>query len=196
MIGIEPIKVFGLKEALKEINSVNPKLRREITGTYKQIMAATVKDMQNHIPYNAPMSGFNRAWNKNGVDLLPWDGSIARNMVKVKIDTRRARNRNIQYGQVYETLAVFKISWVGTMNTIIDLAGKRNAPTTLAGANMIKVLNERYGKSMRFGWPAVERNRGQIDSEMAILVKRVMDEVNRNIVTNSPAFRVVGANMV
>ena len=182
MIGVEPIKVFGLKEALKEINSVNPKLRREITTTYKQIMAATVKDMQNHIPYNAPMSGFSRAWNKNGVDLLPWDGSIARNMVKVKIDTRRARNRNIQYGAVYETLAVFKISWVGTMNTIIDLAGK--------------VLNERYGKSMRFGWPAVERNRGQIDSEMAILVKRVMDEVNRNIVTNTPTFRVVGSTMV
>jgi hypothetical protein len=196
MIGIEPIKVFGLKEALKQINSVNPKLRREITGTYKQIMAATVKDMQNHIPYNPPMSGFAGRWTKSGVDLLPWDGSIARKMVKVKIDTRRARNRNIQYGQVYETLAVFKISWVGTMNTIIDLAGKKNNPTTLAGANMIKVLNARYGQSMRFGWPAVERNRGQIDSEMAILVKRVMDEVNRNIVTNTPAFRVVGSNMV
>jgi len=188
MIGLEPIKVFGLKEALKEINSVNPKLRREITTTYKQIMAATVKDVQSKIPVNPPMSGFSRAWKKNGVDLLPWDGSIARNMVKVKIDTRRARNRNIQYGTVYETLAVFKISWVGTINTIIDLAGKQDSPTNLAGANMIKVLNERYGKSMRFLWPAVERNRGQIDSEMEILVKRVMDEVNKNLVSNVPSY--------
>jgi len=188
MIGLEPIKVFGLKEALKEINSVNPKLRREITTTYKQIMAATVKDVQSKIPVNPPMSGFSRAWKKNGVNLLPWDGSIARNMVKVKIDTRRARNRNIQYGTVYETLAVFKISWVGTINTIIDLAGKQDSPTNLAGANMIKVLNERYGKSMRFLWPAVERNRGQIDSEMEILVKRVMDEVNKNLVSNVPSY--------
>ena len=109
-------------------------------------------------------------------------------MVKVKIDTRRARNRNIQYGTVYETLAVFKISWVGTINTILDLAGKQDSPTNLAGANMIKVLNERYGKSMRFLWPAVERNRGQIDSEMEILVKRVMDEVNKNLVSNVPSY--------
>ena len=188
MIGVEPIKVFGLKEALKEINSVNPKLRREITTTYKQIMAATIKDVQSKIPVNPPMSGFAGKWTKNGVNLLPWDGSIARKMVKVKIDTRRARNRNIQYGTVYETLAVFKISWVGTINTILDLAGKQDSPTNLAGANMIKVLNERYGKSMRFLWPAVERNRGQIDSEMEILVKRVMDEVNKNLVSNVPSY--------
>ena len=77
MIGIEPIKVFGLKEALKEINSVNPKLRREITTTYKQIMAATVKDVQSKIPNNPPMSGFAGKWTKSGIDLLPWDGSIA-----------------------------------------------------------------------------------------------------------------------
>jgi len=188
MIGIEPIKVFGLKEALKEINNVNPKLRREITTTYKQIMAATVKDVQSKIPVNPPMSGFAGKWTKSGVNLLPWNGSIARKMVKVKIDTRRARNRNIQYGTVYETLAVFKISWVGTINTILDLAGKQDSPTNLAGANMIKVLNERYGKSMRFLWPAVERNRGQIDSEMEILVKRVMDEVNKNLVSNVPSY--------
>ena len=74
------------------------------------------------------------------------------------------------------------------MNTIIDLAGKQDSPTNLAGANMIKVLNARYGKSMRFLWPAVERNRGQIDSEMEILIKRVMDEVNRNLVTNVPSY--------
>jgi hypothetical protein len=63
MINIS-MEVAGLKEALKEIQSLDKSLRRQITRDYKQIMAPTVRDATNAIKDipDVPMSGWARDW--------------------------------------------------------------------------------------------------------------------------------------
>jgi hypothetical protein len=58
------LEVAGLKEALKEIQSIDKSVRRQITRDYKQLMAPTVRDATNalkNIP-DEPMSGWARNW--------------------------------------------------------------------------------------------------------------------------------------
>ena len=58
------LKVVGIKEALKEVQSMDKKLRRQFTRDYKQIVKPVVDDATNtvkDIPAE-PMSGWGRSW--------------------------------------------------------------------------------------------------------------------------------------
>jgi hypothetical protein len=65
--GIETrLEIYGLKEALKELNKIDKSLRREITKDYKRITAGLVSDIESAIPLNYPLSGWERRWNLRG----------------------------------------------------------------------------------------------------------------------------------
>lgn len=201
------LEVVGLKEALKELNSFDKSLRRQITRDYKQIMQPIEKDAKAGIKAigKQPMSGWSRSWNpankrvkrfkvnpkrdqfseserqrkveesaaNDGV--FPWNTQAASRMIKAKINTRQPR----EFAGAMRNLQVFTISWLGAADEIFEMAGRETAGATPQGRQMIRTLNERFGKSGRILWNAYDKNRNTVDKEMRALVERVMAAVNR-----------------
>lgn len=106
--GIETrIEVYGLKEALKELNKIDKSLRREITKDYKRITAGLVSDIESAIPLNYPLSGWQRRWNLRGsYEVFPWP---TEHKVKAYINTKPPK----EFRQNTVNLTTFAIKWLG-----------------------------------------------------------------------------------
>lgn len=161
------IEVVGLKEALKTLNKIDKSLRREITKDYKKIVQPVIDDAKNLVPSKAPLSGMARAYKyRSGFQVLPWSEGYNQKII-AKINTR-----NIKENSAGDKVNVgtFMIQWQGATGTLYD--------TTMAGA-LGKALTARYGPRSRVMWKAYEQRRDDVQREMEQLVRRVMDEANR-----------------
>jgi hypothetical protein len=181
MASATSIEIHGIKQALKEIQKMDKSLRRQITKDYKQIVSSVIADAHSNIPSTAPLSGMQRPWkSRSGAMLIPmggWDSSVAKKMLKAKINTRKVK----EFRGNKVNVGVFGITWTGAANTIFDISGKRS------GGNFVNQLNARYGRSSRIMWPSYEKNALRVEQEMVQLVERIMAEVGRNISTMRPS---------
>jgi hypothetical protein len=161
------IEIVGLKEALKTLNKIDKSLRREITKDYKRIVQPVIDDAKNLVPTKAPLSGMARSYKyKSGFEVLPWSQGYNQKII-AKINTR-----NIKETSAGDKVNVgtFMIQWQGATGTLYD--------TTMAGT-LGAALTARYGGRSRVMWKAYEQRRDDVLREMEQLVKRVMDEANR-----------------
>ena len=168
------LKVYGVKEALKEINKINPKLRRQYTKRYKEMVKPILDDAKSRFPETAPLSGWSRPYKKLG----GWDGGLVAKGVVAKINTRKARNRNIASGATYETVGVFIVQQKTGWGSLFDMAGKKNSD----GQMVQNLLGKGYGTASRAMWPAYEANASKVEDNVRGLVKDVMADVQRNVV--------------
>ena len=161
------IEVVGLKEALKTLNKIDKSLRREITKDYKKIVQPVIDDAKNLVPSKSPLSGMARAYKyRSGFQVLPWSEGYNQKII-AKINTRNIKE-NSSGDKV--NVGTFMIQWQGATGTLYD--------TTMAGA-LGKALTARYGPRSRVMWKAYEQRRDDVQREMEQLVRRVMDEANR-----------------
>ena len=165
--GIETrIEVYGLKEALKELNKIDKSLRREITKDYKRITAGLVSDIESAIPLNYPLSGWQRRWNLRGsYEVFPWP---TEHKVKAYINTKppkafRANTVN---------LTTFAIKWIGAAGSFFDFS-----TSNAMGA----ALTAKYGDASRVVWRQYEAHKDDLNSAMEDLVDRVGKAVGQNL---------------
>jgi hypothetical protein len=170
------IQIYGVKAALKELNTIDTKLRRQVTKDYKQIVSSVVADAKAAMPSQAPLSGMDRGWKtKSGFEIIPKDGwstPTAQKMLAAKINTKKVK----EFRGTKVNVGTFRIVWTGTANTIFDIAGRKSS------GSFVDRLNAKYGRASRVLWPAYEKNKTQVEQEMIALVEGVMKEVNRNLV--------------
>jgi len=160
------IEVVGLKDALKTLNKIDKSLRREITKDYKKIVQPVIDDANKLVPSNAPLSGMSRNWStKSGFRMLPWIPGF-KQKIQAKINTRAIK----EYNGNTTNVGTFSIQWQGATGTMFDMS--------MAGA-LGRALTARYGSRSRVMWKAYEQRQNDVISEMEQLVKRVMDEANR-----------------
>ena len=160
------IEVVGLKDALKTLNKIDKSLRREITKDYKKIVQPVIDDANQLVPSGVPLSGMARNWStKSGFKMLPWVPGM-KQKIAAKINTRNIK----EYGGNKTNVGTFFIQWKGATGTMFDMS-----KTGALGAE----LTARYGERSRVMWKAYEQREGAVMSEMEQLVKRVMDEANR-----------------
>ena len=171
------IRVYGIKEALKELNKIDKSLRREITKDYKQVVKSVIDDAKAAVPSSAPLSGMNRQWKtKSGHEIIGdggWSQAMSRKFLVAKISTRRVR----EYRGDKVNVGTFRLVWAGVANATFDMAGRK------ATGAMARNLARRWGSASRVMWPSYEKNKSQVDADMLRLCERVMNEVNRNLVT-------------
>lgn len=191
------IEIYGIKDALKQLNQVAPKLRREITKDYKQIVKSVIDDAVAAVPDSEPIGGFAGSWKtKSGYEMLPasgWQGIKASKLITAKISTRRVK----EFRGTKENVATFRVVWTGLANTVYEIAGRKGgrAPSersrmgshkrkvgTVGGQTLIAVLQGRYGAASRTLWPSWQKNQTQVEGEMQDLCEKVMNAVNRNLV--------------
>lgn len=172
------LEVFGLKDALRELNQLDPKLRRDITKDYRKVVAPVIQTAKAKVPQGPPISGWGRKWTtKSGHQMTPWIGSKGDDFLKAKVSGKKPR----EWAGRTTNLAVFSVAWTGAVNTLYDLAGRRGNGDTERGAQMIRALEGRFGKASRVLWPAYEMNRDQVEKQTREIVEQVMRAVNRRL---------------
>jgi len=179
------VQVFGIKEDLKTLNKLAPDLRRQITKDYRALMQPTISDARNNLPTGigvTVMRGFGRKWRH----IFPWDKANANRYISGKIDTRRARQRNMDKGAQYETLSAFIIQQKNPAGIVFDIAGrggrssssqKRKGGTYEWNNTLIENMDKTFGKASRSMWPAVEANTDNIEAA----IKNITEEVERQL---------------
>lgn len=174
---IQMLEVSGLKEALKQINKLDKTLRREITKDFERAASPMVDAIRADVPAAPPLSGFSHksrtAWKKN-----------EQKNVRVKLDTRRARNRNMAQGAQYESLGVVKIRSTSPGLAIFDMAGKAGKTKTTQGEAMVNALERRFGSPSRIMWPNAERKWQEVEANLEPVVKKVSTELTRLLKEN------------
>ena len=172
------IKVVGLKEAIKALNDIDKKARRQLTKDYKQIVDPVIKEARRRVPGDGPISGWERNWKtRSGRQVLPWVGATGERYIKAKVSGKKPR----EYNGMMANLAVFSIAWGGAINTIYDLAGRTSRGATRAGANMIRGLEARHGKASRVLWPAYDMHREDVVKGIQGLIDDVMRQTSKEV---------------
>jgi len=167
MSGVEArIEVFGLGQALKDLNKIDKVLRRDITKDYKRVTAGLVSDIQSAIPLNYPLSGWQRQWNLRGqYEVFPWPTNHS---VKAYINTKAPKE--VFGGKV--NLSTFAVKWLGAAASFFDFSESNR---------MGAALTAKYGAPSRVVWKQYEANKSDLEVEMARIVDRVGEALSRDL---------------
>jgi hypothetical protein len=169
------IEVVGIKEALAHLNTLDKSIRRQITVEFRELAAPMLMQAKEDVPGKAPMSGWDRTYTpgKSRDPILPWSGSEA-----MKITSFVSGKRPRSIGGRTRSLAAFGVKWASRDAVLFDATGQSH---TKQGAQMLSVLNQRFGKPSRVMWRAYEQAAPQVQDKMLELVQYVMRQTTRLI---------------
>lgn len=171
------VSLIGTKEALRALNSIDKKARRQVTKDYAQIVSSVVQDARQSTPQEPPISGMKYSWKARRVSaIFPWNNAKSDRAIKPFVSGKRPR----QYGAYVSDLATFGIKWTAADALAVEMSGKGPVPTA-RGKQMVAALNAKYGTPGRFLWKAYERHADEVLRETEKLIKRVMAQVNKEI---------------
>jgi len=162
MVASSTVTVVGVKDAMRQLQKIEPDLAKQIKKDFKEIVKPVVGDAGSQV-VNLPLSGFRRNW-KAG-KLLPWSQSAVSRSIIARYSNRRRGN----------SLAVFSVTMKSPAGTIFDIAGRKSA-NRLGAA-----LDSLYGRASRLMWPTYERHANQVNKNMADLVQKITDAANRRL---------------
>ena len=162
MVASSTVTVVGVKDAMRQLQKIEPDLAKQIKKDFKDIVKPVVGDARSQV-INLPLSGFRRNW-KAG-KLLPWSQSAVSKSIIARYSNRRRGN----------SLAVFSVTMKSPAGTIFDIAGRKSA-NRLGAA-----LDSLYGRASRLMWPTYERHANQVNKNMADLVEKITDAANRRL---------------
>ena len=173
------IEYDGLKQALREIGKIDPALRRQITKDIKSAVEPLVSAIKDSIPSTPPLSG------QKGYSRTSWKNE-QKNIV-VKVDTRKARKRNLSAGAQFESVGTVKITAKGAALSMTDMAGRgpnqtRNKNPLRVRPNFADVLSSRLGGPSRFMWARSDDYLDEITQRVDRIVQEVMNDANKRIV--------------
>ena len=161
------IEVVGLKEALKELNTMDKKLRREITRDFKKIVQPVLGQAEKMLPNDAPLSGMARSWTgKSGADIMSWNDARVRRNIKAFTSGKKVRDAP---GGFKQNLGVFGIKWLGPQATALDM---------LAKGVMADNLTDRFGPPSRIIYKAYDSASDEVQQQVKDLVNKVMKLTN------------------
>jgi hypothetical protein len=153
----------GLKDALKELNDIDKKLRRQITKDFKSIVQPVVTKAQTDLPTGAPLSGMARSWKtKSGADIMSWQDAQVKRNIKAFTNARKVRQSS---GGNLQNVGVFGVRWAGPQATIFDMARH---------GLLAQNLTARYGSPSRIIYKSYEMMKNDVDKQIKELVNRVM----------------------
>ena len=158
----------GLKDALRELNTMDKALRRQITKDFKTIVQPVIARAQSQLPSGAPLSGMAYAWKgQSGADIMTWqDARMKRN---IKAFTSGKKVRETPSGNK-QNLGIFGIKWAGPQAAIFDMLS-----TSKLGSN----LTARYGQPSRIIYRSYDIMKNDVERQVKELVDKVMRLVQK-----------------
>jgi len=190
-------EIYGIKEALKELNDFDNKYRREVTkqigGAGQQIVSearSMVAHFDNSKNNGAPLSGMVRGNLVKGRN-TSWKTDQVQKGFKVKVGVRASKERYVNFnrsddlGNRYTSQVVYGSKPYQLM--VIQQADAAGAIYDHAGAQtqgmFVTNLDVEVGGQPRAVDIAVENNREAVTEKVMQIVDTVMDLTNRKLVT-------------
>lgn len=177
------VEYYGLKEALRDLNKVNPALRRqmskELLGVVRETLVAPIVDS---IPTSSPLSGMDHSARTG------WRAANQQKGVIAKVDTRKARRRNLQQGADWESVGTVVVRTKTAALAIADMAGRgpnqtRNSNPKKARPDFADYLTSKLGRGpSRFVWHAGERNIDITTARLEPIIERIIIETVPGVV--------------
>jgi hypothetical protein len=190
------IEVHGIKEALAELNSFDPKYRRQVTKdivTAGQKIIVSARDMIKNFDNSEvlpPLSGMYKSKLVKGRDVY-WDNNTVRAGFKVKVGAAAQRQRLVTFKDKFDPETnpreshnvLFKakpyqlmvIQQKDAAGAIYDHAGRRTKGIFVTN------LNAEVGLEPRAIDPAVDMHKETVEREVLAIVEKVMEKLNRNL---------------
>ena len=187
------IDVYGVQAALKELNDIDRKIRRQVTKDIKSVGNQIVQEARQMVQTQsrsdgAPLSGMRRGSLIRGREAA-WNVSEVQGGFNVRVGVRASRERYVDFNQggytrqvvygakPYQLMVIQQKSFAGA---IYDHAGA--GISGIRNTAFIANLNKEVGEAPRVIDKAVENNRPGVTAELLSIVGKVMEQTNRNLV--------------
>ncbi len=163
------MEILGVKEALRELNKISPKYRREVTKEFKDIVDPVISQAKNANMEQLALSGFKRDWTtRSGYKMFPLNYARLQQFVVAGTSGKKPKEF---MGQM-RNATVFFVRWKSPQATLLEMAEKGSL-----GENM----SRKHGPRGRVLWRAWEQNEKEVNQRVAALVTKVMDAVNQRM---------------
>ena len=187
------IDVYGVQAALKELNDIDRKIRRQVTKDIKSVGNQIVQEARQMVQTQsrsdgAPLSGMRRGSLIRGREAA-WNVSEVQGGFNVRVGVRATRERYVDFNQggytrqvvygakPYQLMVIQQKSFAGA---IYDHAGA--GISGIRNTAFIASLKKEVGDAPRVIDKAVENNRPGVTAELLSIVGKVMEQTNRNLV--------------
>jgi len=187
------IDVYGVQSALKELNDIDRKIRRQVTKDIKAVGNQIVTEARSMVATQstsngAPLSGMRRGSLIRGRE-AGWNISEVQGGFNVRVGVRATKERYVDFDQggytrqvvygakPYRLMVIQQKSFAGA---IYDHAGA--GISGIRNTSFIANLNKEVGDAPRVVDKAVESNRPAVTAELLSIVDKVMKQTNRNMV--------------
>ena len=168
------IEAVGLKDALRELNSLDKRARRQITKDFKQVLAPDVDYGRQLIPDEITVpSGMLRKWQPGRYQIFPYK------QTGLKFDSKISGKRPREYAGYTKNLATLSVYLKGAGDVVVDLAG---VGTTISekGAAMVAALNKKLGRTpSRITWRAYDARDDDVNRGLQEVIDKVGQEIDR-----------------
>jgi hypothetical protein len=189
------VRIEGIQAALKELNTFDPKYRREVTKRIKAAGADIINDARSMVAHfdnslmnGAPLSGMARGNLIKGRE-TSWKTDQVQKGFKVKVGVRASRERIVTYARYTEGVKthdqqinfnakpyqLMVIQQADAAGAIYDHAGRNTNSTFVTN------LNAEAGPEPRAIDKAVERGREPVTKKVYEVVQDVEKQINRNL---------------
>jgi hypothetical protein len=192
---IASVRIEGIQAALKELNTFDPKYRREVTKRIKSAGADIINDARSMVAHfdnslmnGAPLSGMVRGNLVKGRETT-WKTDQVQKGFKVKVGVRASRERIVTFARYTEGVKthdqqinfnakpyqLMVIQQADAAGAIYDHAGRNTNSTFVTN------LNAEAGPEPRAIDKAVERGREPVTKKVYEVVQDVEKQINRNL---------------
>ena len=184
------VRIEGIQAALKELNTIDPKYRRQVTRRIKAAGADIINDARsmvasfpNSLNNGAPLSGMARGNLVKGRE-TSWKTDQVQAGFKVKVGVRASKERYVDFDRggyteqvVYgaKPYQLMVIQQADAAGAIYDHAGRRTSSLFVTN------LNAEAGKEPRAIDKAVERGRVPVTQKVYEVIQDVEKQINRNL---------------
>ena len=189
------VQIEGIQAALKELNTFDPKYRRQVTKRIKAAGADIINDARSMVAHfdnsllnGAPLSGMARGNLIKGRETA-WKTDQVQKGFKVKVGVRASRERIVTFARYTEGVKthdqqinfnakpyqLMVIQQADAAGAIYDHAGRNTSSTFVTN------LNAEVGQEPRAIDKAVERGREPVTKKVYEIVQDVEKQINRNL---------------
>ena len=184
------IDIYGVQQALKELNEIDPTYRKQVTKNIKNAGTVIVNEARsmvanysNSLGNGAPLSGMARGNMIKGRETSYRTDAVQKGF-KVKVGARATKERYVNFNKggyteqiVFGALPyrIMVIQQVDAAGAIYDHAGRNTSSLFITN------LNAEEGEQPRVVDKAVDRNQAAVETEVIAVVADVMEKVNRKM---------------
>ena len=161
------LDTYGLQDALKKMQKINPAMRRTLLKDTKEAAKPLVDAINARVPQSPPLSGMAHR-GRTG-----WSGV---KKVQISLNTRKPRKGSITAGA--EQIAVVRVVTKGAPVAITDMAGKAGGTSSrrepkYQRPNFASALN-RIVTPSRYMWKDVESMAGDAERALQPIIQQFM----------------------